>query len=769
MGIDAIKAASLARQEAAMANRSQPQKQPAASQPKSIDVNISSKSGGRSGIDAHIPQTNSTQNSVNTNRKNYSATQANNIVQREYWAPGNSDAHRSFNTLTITPAELVQQTEIFDQEVEAARITLASPSSLGTLQPLRFDGPADNNPTNGELNDIAAARLQGQVSQYDQDALTTDEPAEESPIADEPDAEPTAEEKLSDAEADLAELEAGYQSADPSDRRHYNQAIETQRLEVEQARQDLAVEHALAAREAAGGSGELGENETVYIVETGDSLWDISQESGASFADTIDNNSQIQNPDLIYAEQVIFVPAPVQGDAGQADGAAGEETQAAIDEALAAQATVERLEATAADPGQPIRARENASDSLGGARQAAEEAWQRVEDLAADELRASIPADQPFPSTVGSDSAIVQEQQGRVDGSSEYQRALLAARTTVNDELREGRTTSQELDKLLDDAREADNIASDPRNWHNSGTGPSEAQLEAQAIAREALDAAIREELFHFGLDSAFDPAAIDPIVEAMRSYAPDDAVLQNAVDRVVESVNVPEEFLAELATSAVAARDLAATGIPPESMYPHDGGAERWDQLQVYSEALIRNNGNGHAFPEEYVAEYVDSLMTELPDDGQVRETIEAAYAQVTAEWEAQGITRNTLGVIEAKYDDVENAAGALAEAQASGDAEKVAQAEQRLTDAREALEAEIETQMTSAGDAAYDDLITQYVDPELYDAVDTARTNLDTARRAGATQDEISGFEDALDHAEQKTTRKNRRTTTNTRRRST
>jgi LysM repeat protein len=78
------------------------------------------------------------------------------------------------------------------------------------------------------------------------------------------------------------------------------------RLATERAR-----DAALARREAAGGPGELEEGERVGFVEPGDTLTEIAGEFDVPLETLIDANvGNIRDPDLIYPEDVVFLPPP---------------------------------------------------------------------------------------------------------------------------------------------------------------------------------------------------------------------------------------------------------------------------------------------------------------------------------------------------------------------------------------------------------------------------------------------------------------------------
>lgn len=95
-------------------------------------------------------------------------------------------------------------------------------------------------------------------------------------------------------------------------RRYCADGVTTRALSAaEQARFIQAIEDALNAREDAGGSGELdGMSERVFVVEEGDSLWQIAEELNVDFDELLELNERDDLPDdgAIDPGDVLFVP-----------------------------------------------------------------------------------------------------------------------------------------------------------------------------------------------------------------------------------------------------------------------------------------------------------------------------------------------------------------------------------------------------------------------------------------------------------------------------
>ncbi|MDI5936071.1 LysM peptidoglycan-binding domain-containing protein [Halomonas kalidii] len=95
-------------------------------------------------------------------------------------------------------------------------------------------------------------------------------------------------------------------------RRYNADGVTAKALSVaERQRFEQAVEDALDARSGAGGAGELdASDERVFIVEDGDSLWQIADELSVDVDELLALNARddIPNPDEIDAGDVVFVP-----------------------------------------------------------------------------------------------------------------------------------------------------------------------------------------------------------------------------------------------------------------------------------------------------------------------------------------------------------------------------------------------------------------------------------------------------------------------------
>lgn len=90
--------------------------------------------------------------------------------------------------------------------------------------------------------------------------------------------------------------------------------------EAERRRFEQAVEEALTARESAGGPGEIDDTtERVFVVEEGDSLWEIAEELHLDFDDflALNERDDISDPAEIAPGDILFVPHTSPEEAAQ--------------------------------------------------------------------------------------------------------------------------------------------------------------------------------------------------------------------------------------------------------------------------------------------------------------------------------------------------------------------------------------------------------------------------------------------------------------------
>ncbi|MCA6116479.1 LysM peptidoglycan-binding domain-containing protein [Bradyrhizobium sp. WSM 1738] len=276
--------------------------------------------------------------------------------------------------------------------------------------------------------------------------------------------------------------------------------------------------------------------------------------------------------------------------------------------------------------------------------------------------------------------------------------------------------------------RAEENVASLERLARDPNSTPAArklASIELESARGEVsrrwgdIQRSVENELREAGRNTALPDVATRPALDEIRGRS-DDPKYQDTVESARATVEkewrqtgTTQSELSGLVGDAQAAdrsvASLEATAHDPnatpggrsptnkELQEARNAAGTAWGNVETELEGQFRLIGTGKPYPEEAVRAQLDELKRNLPDDPKLRETIEAAYRNVTEDWRKQGWTRDTLGTVVDKY-------GALAQAQREIDAARnagpVGQArlaglEQHLETQRTALREEIERQL--------------------------------------------------------------------------
>ncbi|QZN98453.1 hypothetical protein [Chenggangzhangella methanolivorans] len=498
--------------------------------------------------------------------------------------------------------------------------------------------------------------------------------------------------------------------------------------------------------------------EVPRAVAPGDTLTGISRTANAPVGGTIANNAQIQNPDLIRPPEVVLVPTSDPATINT-------RTQVATAEAADRRAAVFDRTPTARmlseDRAAVTEARTNARD-----------AWTTVETGVAGEIRqagetARFPVDETTRPTVEAIRA-------RVPESPTFQERVTSANQTVDREWRETRATGAQLQELTDAARQRDaDLASLKRSAIDPALTPQEQRIArddavaARALSDEAWggvrDAAQRELTLSGGAEPFADRTAA-PTLDAIRATNPNDPRFQQAVTEAADGSEAAwradtttSTELSALATQASDA-DQELTALQTEITNPDPSAPTRSpiatlsalnaaeqnadgarQNLETELTSGLLDLGEGEAYPEETTVERYDLLTQELPENPTVERAVADAREGAVETWRAQGVTRDTLGVVVSEYEQARDAQAALDAARASADPADAARIpELEAAAARELGEAdaEAERQIQGAHDA---------VEPEM--AVTAGVTRAATMQTLGL-QDETfqAGVDEGL-----------------------
>ncbi|MFC3691152.1 hypothetical protein [Chenggangzhangella methanolivorans] len=458
---------------------------------------------------------------------------------------------------------------------------------------------------------------------------------------------------------------------------------------AEQRRLDQAIAAAAADRSAAGGSGELGVGEIPHPIQVGDTMTGVSTTYDSPLPGLIGANPQVRDPNLIYPDQVLFVPT--------SDGEVVEQ-RTDVQEAEQADAAVESYEEIQRDPQSSPGDRKMAAMELPTARSNASARWTEVRSGVEEELR-HVGAASTFPVNDKVQDALA-DIRARAPESDGFQREVDAAFETVSAEWRENRTTGDQLEQLVGDARRQDEaVRSLEETLASPDLGPERRLYQMElGDARSAasqnwglVEDAVGRELTHAGGAGLFPDEAARPTLEALRELYPNDAQFQEQVTDARETLGeawraagttTPElaglvenyqsarsnlQSLEEFAASGEpGARNIARADIPDAQSQLSTTRSELSQEIQ----GTLRTLGEGKPYPEEAMRATYDQLRARLPNDPDVREIADEAWTSVTEEWAQQGWTRETLGAVIGEYEDYAGAQRSVEAAQDAGPA---------------------------------------------------------------------------------------------------
>ena len=285
-----------------------------------------------------------------------------------------------------------------------------------------------------------------------------------------------------------------------------------------------AVEKAVRAREEAGGEDRLQADELPHQVQPGDTITDISNTYEAALPEVIESNPQIENPNLIFPNEVVFVPIHDPEII---------ETREEVLEAEEADRSVTSLEALRDNPDSSPASRQIARIELETARPYADEQWAEVKDAVTDELLAAGEGEAlPDEAT----ASLVDEIRRRAPESGEFQtvvdEALADALEIWGDE---GRTSGQ-LGEVLDryDELKAAQDELDAARADPSTAAATPYLEEAVSAAEDALQQEIESQLLEVTNEVPIEEQeeAFDARIQIISDYGPDDAAFRDIVDR---------------------------------------------------------------------------------------------------------------------------------------------------------------------------------------------------------------------------------------------
>ncbi|MDQ8726900.1 LysM domain-containing protein [Bradyrhizobium sp. LHD-71] len=229
------------------------------------------------------------------------------------------------------------------------------------------------------------------------------------------------------------------------------------------------------------------------------------------------------------------------------------------------------------------------------------------------------------------------------------------------------------------------------------------------------IQRSVENELREAGRNAALPDLAARPALDEIRGRVPDDPKYQETVERARAAVDaewrqggttqaelsglVGDARTADrsLASLEATAHDTDATSGQRALAEAQSASSAAWTNVRREVEGHLRLLGTGQPYPEEAVRPQLDELRRTFPDDPKVRDTIDAAYRNVTGDWRKQGWTRDTLGSVVEKYGSVEQAQRDVDAARVAGPQAqaRLAGLESHLEAQRTALREEIERQL--------------------------------------------------------------------------
>ncbi|WBL81352.1 LysM peptidoglycan-binding domain-containing protein [Bradyrhizobium xenonodulans] len=254
-------------------------------------------------------------------------------------------------------------------------------------------------------------------------------------------------------------------------------------------------------------------------------------------------------------------------------------------------------------------------------------------------------------------------------------------------------TAEQQVDaahKAEDSVASLEHLAHDPKGTDQSRAVAASQLADARAEVGHRWDdvqKTIETDLRDAGKTSFFPDDAANAAVGEIRGRLPKDQGYQSAVDRAQATVKSDWDKQGISLSHFQGLVDKANKASGP-------GADAAWKDVRGAIENRLRDLGNGQAYPEERVKTQLDEIKQHFAKDPKIGSQVDDAYKTVTGEWHDQGWTRDTLGVVVDKYDDVRKAQSAVDEAKKTGTA-NAPQLQQNLTTAQNAVRQEIERQL--------------------------------------------------------------------------